>query len=114
MAGVVLPLDDARRVQVVPTGETRGKFKYRDGKVTDEPVVIDNGKQVFAFDAAVAVDGRSLGAVRVESPIRELPELPFGTVLTGVGTGELRVMPRDQFNVRVTVVLEGSKDAGAK
>lgn len=114
MAGVVLPVDDARRVQVVPTGETRGKFKYRDGKATDEPVVFEDGKQVFAFDAAVAIDGQSLGAVRVESPVRELPELPFGTVLSGVGRGELRVMPKDQFNVRLTVVLDGIKDAGAK
>ncbi len=114
MAGIVLPLDDARRVQVMPTGDARGKFKYKDGQATDEPVVFEDGRQVFAFDAAVALDGKSLGAVRVESPVRELPEVPFGTVLMGSGKGELRVMPKDQFNVRVTVVVEGFKDVGTK
>lgn len=114
MAGIVLPLEDARRVQVMPTGGTRGKFKYKDGQATDEPVVLADGRQVFAFDAAVAIDGQTLGSVRVESPVKDLPEVPFGTVLSGVGRGELRVMPKDQYNLRVTVMLEDLKNAAGK
>lgn len=112
MAGLTIPVEDAKRFQVVPTGAApRPKFVYRDGEATSEPVLWE-GRPVFVFDAAVALDGQPLGAARVESCVEELPELPFGTVLVGEGKGELRVMPRDQYTLRVTMTMVSLKVLG--
>lgn len=112
MAGVTITVEDGRRLQVVPTGsEPRPKFIYRDGAPTSEPVLLD-GKPVFAFDGAVALDGRSVGAARIETTLETLPDGPFGMVLVGEGSGELRIMPRDSFNLRVTVSVSSLKLMG--
>ena len=112
MAGVTIPVEDGRRIQVVPTGtEPRGKFVYKDGVQTSEPVLFD-GKPVYAFDAAVALDGVSIGAARVETNLEVLPDGPFGMVLVGEGAGELRIMPRDQFNLRITMTVGSLKVQG--
>jgi len=105
MAGIRIPLDGGR-VAVIPTAnDTRAVFEYENGKKTDRAVTL-KGQAVFAFDAAIAVDGKGIGSARVESTTAKLPALNFGDVLYGQGPAELVVSPLDQFSVRVKLVVE--------
>lgn len=114
VAGLMVKLGDAQRVQVVPTGEPRPKFKYENGERTDQAVRFDDGRPVFGFTAAVAIDGERLDSVQVESPLETLPEVPFGTLLIGEGEARLRVSAKDQYSVRAVVIVDGLKVAGSK
>ena len=114
MAGLMVKLGNAQRVQVVPTGEPRPKFKYGNGERTDQAVCFDDGRPVFGFTAAVAIDGERLDSVQVESPLETLPEVLFGTLLISEGEARLRVSAKDQYNVRIVVIVDGLKVAGSK
>ncbi len=108
MYSVKLKLGSASDLAMVVSGETepRPKMKWVDGQQTDEPVLRD-GKPVFSFNAMAQLNGvTDLGMIRVESPLEELPKVPFGQVLRGEGNGEVTIAAGDEFNVRVNAVVD--------
>lgn len=107
MAGLTLPLSSASSAQIIPTDASgpRRKFEYENGQRTERPV-LRGGLHVWAFEAAIAVDGVALGVARVESTTEHLPAIKFGGVLEGAGVGELVIAPRDQFSLRLRLVVD--------
>ncbi|MDR2374249.1 MAG: hypothetical protein LBD77_09200 [Bifidobacteriaceae bacterium] len=97
---------DAGRLALIPTGQdTREIFEYQDGKRTNKPIMV-GGQPAYAFEAAVALDGKGMGSARVESGTATLPPLDFGTVLGVQGSAALVVSPLDQFHLRLKLLAD--------
>lgn len=107
MATIRIPVENGKRIQVIPVGgeEPRQKFLYENNQRTEKPILQD-GRPVFSFEAAIALDGQALGTGRVESAVSELPQTGFGGVLQGSGHSVLVIGSVDQFNLRLTAVTE--------
>ncbi len=113
MATLNLPVA-FRSLLIVPSvGESRPKRLWVDGKATDAPKTDDKGRPLYGFAALAEVNGSRLGEVSVESPM-ELPNnLPLGAVLRGAGeTAEVRVSPKDEWGMRVSLFVTGFEVAG--
>lgn len=115
MATVRIPIDNGKRLQMIPVDgeQPRQKLQYENGQRTDKAVLRD-GRPVFSFEAAIALDGQALGTGRVESAMNELPVAGFGDLFQGVGHSELVIGSQDQFNLRVTVATERVERVGAQ
>lgn len=108
MYSVKLKLGSGSDLALVVSGdsEPRPKMKWVNGQQTGEQV-LHEGKPVYAFDAMAQLNGDTdLGMIRVESTLESLPKVPFGQVLRGQGTGEITISARDEYNVRVSALVD--------
>lgn len=113
MATVTIPLDGGRVSIMATTTEPRQKFEYVDNRRTDKAVTL-NGLPVYAFEAAIGLDGQGIGPARVESTTAKLPTDCFGTMLYGQGRAELVISPQDNFNLRVKLTVDRVVDQPTK
>lgn len=105
MAAITFPLEGSS-MKIIPTSSIpTQRYVYANGARTDQPV-LRNGKPVYTFDAAMALEDNVLGTGRVESTTSELPNVSFGGVLEGSGLAELRISPRDAFSLRLTLAVD--------